>query len=454
MSAFIEPAESPGAAWLRTVEWVSKAGGYAINVMTTATHPLAPEEQAIRDAVDAILVEGHRPGTRVQTVDTVAGTIFPVDLYLDPRIPYEPGMDATDKARLDAAAADLYAAYADMLPILTTEQINSRGTYFGRMVSWPGKTGGGFNQLAERVNTLRNARDHNHRKRNLEDIAVGGEGEGLMRPDVLLDASLDEAAVCAGDAASADGVEIAAAPSPPGVQVYAANDRRPRGFPCLVHIDLTVFDGRLSMAAVYRHQYLITKAYGNLLGLSRLLGFLAQQSGYEVGELVVHATMADLEQDTYGKRSVEGLIDGGPQRDAGMTQLLVRVGVDMVSLPALAALIETSGAGFVDACWTGDEQRYCNGSLERLAARWAAKEATMKAIGHGIGEIDPLDIEVIAAEGEPPELRLQGGALTHAERAGLGRFALSLCHEGELAIAYVLAHNAPVLDASGGIYAS
>jgi thymidylate synthase len=76
-----------------------------------------------------------------------------------------------------------------------------------------------------------------------------------------------------------------------------------------VHIDLTVFEGRLSMAAVYRHQFLITKAYGNLLGLSRLLAFLAQQSGYEVGELVVHATMADLEQDTYGKPGLDRLID-------------------------------------------------------------------------------------------------------------------------------------------------
>jgi hypothetical protein len=309
MSALIEPTESLGEAWLRTVEWVSKAGGYAINVMTTVTDPLAPEEPAIREAVDTILVEGHRSGTRVQTVDTVAGTIFPVDLYLDPDISYEPGMDASDKARLDAAAADLYAAYADMLPVLTTEQANSRGTYFGRMISWPGKTGGGFNQLAERIKTLRNARDHNHRKRNLEDIAVGGEGEGLMTPDAILDAGSDQAAGSDGDATSGDGVQAASAAGLAGVQVYAANDRRPRGFPCLVHIDLTVFEGRLSMAAVYRHQFLITKAYGNLLGLSRLLGFLAQQSGYAVGELVVHATMADLEQDTYGKPGVEGLID-------------------------------------------------------------------------------------------------------------------------------------------------
>lgn len=133
-----------------------------------------------------------------------------------------------------------------------------------------------------------------------------------------------------------------------------------------------------------------------------------------------------------------------------MNRLQLRTGVDMVSLPALAALIETSGNGFLDACWTAGEQRYCSGSIGRLAARWAAKEATMKAIGHGIGEIDPVDIEVVAVEGQTPELRLHGSARLHAERAGLEQFALSLSHEGECAIAYVLAHNALALDPSGG----
>lgn len=311
MSAFIEPTQTLGEAWLRTVEWVSKADGYAINVMTTVTDPTAPEGPEIRGAIDAILVEGHRSGTRVQSVETVAGTIFPVDLYLDPGIKYEPGMGAADKARLDVAAADLYEAYAEMLPILTTEQANARGTYFGRMISWPGKTGGGFNQLAERTSTLRNARDHNHRKRNLEDIAIGGEAEGLLAPDAGTGAEgpSADATTDLSESAEGGGPEPTVPSGLAGVQVYAANDRRPRGFPCLVHIDLTVFEGRLSMAAVYRHQYLITKAYGNLLGLSRLLRFLAQQSGYEVGELVVHATMADLEQGTYGKPGVQGLID-------------------------------------------------------------------------------------------------------------------------------------------------
>jgi thymidylate synthase len=77
-------------------------------------------------------------------------------------------------------------------------------------------------------------------------------------------------------------------------------DKRRRGFPCLTHIDFTLHDGRLHCMAVYRHQYLIEKAYGNMLGLSRLLGFVCQQTGYEAGELVVHATMADAQRGFRG----------------------------------------------------------------------------------------------------------------------------------------------------------
>jgi hypothetical protein len=51
--------------------------------------------------------------------------------------------------------------------------------------------------------------------------------------------------------------------------------------------------------AVYRHQYLVEKAYGNMLGLSALVQFLCQQSGYEPGELVVHATMADAQRGDF-----------------------------------------------------------------------------------------------------------------------------------------------------------
>lgn len=176
---------------------------------------------------------------------------------------------------MDASATDLYACYMEMLPILTTDTGNRNGTYFGRMVCWPGRTGGGRNQLADRITHFRRARTRNINQRNLEDIAVGGEAE-------LLDLQ--------------------------GFQIYAASDLREYGFPCLVHVDLTLYQGRISMAATYRHQFLITKAYGNLLGLARLLGFLAQQTGYGVGELMVNATFADAQRADYTKAGVAELI--------------------------------------------------------------------------------------------------------------------------------------------------
>jgi holo-[acyl-carrier protein] synthase len=124
-----------------------------------------------------------------------------------------------------------------------------------------------------------------------------------------------------------------------------------------------------------------------------------------------------------------------------MKSLDLRVGVDLVSVPHLAEMLATCGSAFVDMCWTNREQAYCNGSVERLAARWAAKEATMKAIGRGIGEIDPLEIEVISDEGHAPQLCLTGTALLYAGDAGLHTFALSLSHEADFAIAYVIGHN-------------
>ena len=112
MSDYIEPAESLSEAWLRTLAHVHEVGGYAINVISTVTNPLAPEDPGIRAAVDEVLDGGNRAGTRVQEVDTVAGTIFPSDLYVDPHLvflcsPNNPTGTALDletvEAVLDAA---------------------------------------------------------------------------------------------------------------------------------------------------------------------------------------------------------------------------------------------------------------------------------------------------------------------------------------------------------------
>lgn len=125
-------------------------------------------------------------------------------------------------------------------------------------------------------------------------------------------------------------------------------------------------------------------------------------------------------------------------RVADRVRAALGVGVDMVDIRELADMIETSGTSFMDSCWTPAEQAYCAGSITRLAARWAAKEATMKALGHGIGEVDPLDIEVVSAEGEPPSLQLHGRAAALARDLRMSHLAVSLTHESNFAVAFVV----------------
>lgn len=282
MSTFVPPVATLSEAWLRTLDLVAATHGRLVHVVTTITEPGA-EDDRIRAAIDAVLHGGTGRRAR-QSVDTVAGTIFPSDLYRAVPYAWDPGLGEAEAAELDAAAADLYADYEDMLPLLLTADGNHSGTYFSRMITWPGKEPNGVNQLAERIRYLRGHRARGVTANNAADIALGGEAD--MERDI-------------------------------GVEVYSPTDRRQRGFPCLVHIDLTLLDGRLSMLAVYRHQFLVTKAYGNLVGLSSLLRFLAQQTGYAVGELVIHATLADDERGSFGGgRGIAALVAAARGREA------------------------------------------------------------------------------------------------------------------------------------------
>lgn len=272
MSTYVEPAATVSEAWLRTVEVVVRGGGRLVNVLTTITEP-GVEDDHVRAIIDQALAA---KGRRAQSVETVAGTIFPSELYRDVGYPWRPGLTPEEAGALDEAATELFDSYELMLPLLLTANGNKGGTYFSRMITWPGKEAGGVNQLADRIRYLRGHRSRGVTANNAADIAIGGEAD---IPDQ-------------------------------GLQVYAATDRRQRAFPCLVHIDLTLLSGRLSMLAVYRHQFLLTKAYGNLVGLSDLLKFLAQQSGFDVGELAVQATLADDERGSYGGRAgVDAILD-------------------------------------------------------------------------------------------------------------------------------------------------
>jgi len=141
---------SVSEAWVLGLERVvSEPGGRLVHLVSTVSEPGA-EIASVRRVLDAALDAAGK-----QSVDTVAETIFPSSLYPDPGFNWTPGIAADNEAELDTAADKLYTSYCDMLPLLSTAAGNSRGTYFGRMVSWPGKVAGGPNQLADRIRALR-----------------------------------------------------------------------------------------------------------------------------------------------------------------------------------------------------------------------------------------------------------------------------------------------------------
>ena len=79
--------------------------------------------------------------------------------------------------------------------------------------------------------------------------------------------------------------------------------------------------------------------------------------------------------------------------------------------------------------------------VPRLSTRFAAKEATMKALGVGLGAFPFADVEVVRNGLEAPSLVLHGSALAPAEQAGVVRWHLSLTHTDQVAMAMVVAEG-------------
>jgi holo-[acyl-carrier protein] synthase len=114
-------------------------------------------------------------------------------------------------------------------------------------------------------------------------------------------------------------------------------------------------------------------------------------------------------------------------------------GVDLIEINRIRDAIQRHGEQFVSRIFTEGEQRECGGRAASLAARFAAKEATAKALGTGIGDIGWLEIEVAGDENHAPHLVLHGAAKKMAKKLGLNNWSLSLSHTHEHAIAFVVA---------------
>jgi holo-[acyl-carrier protein] synthase len=115
------------------------------------------------------------------------------------------------------------------------------------------------------------------------------------------------------------------------------------------------------------------------------------------------------------------------------------IGIDLVEVVVLDGLLKTGGPAFRDNVWTSREQTDAQGSVERLAARWAGKEAVMKALQCGIGETAPLDIEIATEAGGEPKVVLHGAAQDVALAKRISAWHVSLCHEHGWAAAIAIA---------------
>ena len=120
------------------------------------------------------------------------------------------------------------------------------------------------------------------------------------------------------------------------------------------------------------------------------------------------------------------------------------IGVDIIDIERIAQSIARFEDRFLRRVFTQPELDYCNGRIESLAARWAAKEAVAKALGCGIGQVALREIEVINDDRRRPTIQLHGAAANLAAQLGISTFAVSLSHAKDYAIAFVVGESSQV----------
>jgi holo-[acyl-carrier protein] synthase len=122
---------------------------------------------------------------------------------------------------------------------------------------------------------------------------------------------------------------------------------------------------------------------------------------------------------------------------------VVGVGVDAVDLDRFRRVLGRRSS-MADRLFTEGERAYAAAATDpvpRLATRFAAKEATMKALGVGLGAFPFTDVEVVRLGLDAPTLVLHGVALERSDRTGVVRWHLSLTHTDQVAMAVVIAEG-------------
>ena len=122
--------------------------------------------------------------------------------------------------------------------------------------------------------------------------------------------------------------------------------------------------------------------------------------------------------------------------------MIVGIGIDVVNVPRFAATLQRT-PGMLDRLFTLAERTTDEGhprTETSLAARFAAKEAVAKALGAPAG-LAWHDCQVVGDSDGRPWLQVSGSVAAQAHEQGIGRWHLSLTHDGDVAIAYVIAES-------------
>lgn len=241
-------------AWLAACRAMSSTGPIAYHTVVRIHDP-ASEDRKIRAAVDEVLT-----AQGLQPAGTVAGTIFPAAIA------------ATSRDHLE-----LTRRYLAMLPTLKRlAPANARGTYFSRLVDFPGPDGP-VNQLDAVITRLR------------RETVKAGTGTGPLT------ACYETGFTAPDENSPRRAPEIAALALP--VRAPGPDTNVLMSFPCLSHCSFQLDrSGTVHAMAHYRSQLMVEKAYGNYLGLGQLLGYIAGQAGLNPGELTVTAGYARLDR--------------------------------------------------------------------------------------------------------------------------------------------------------------
>lgn len=117
---------------------------------------------------------------------------------------------------------------------------------------------------------------------------------------------------------------------------------------------------------------------------------------------------------------------------------MLSVGIDLIEIARIKGVWERHGQRFLERVFTPREVAQSRGKAARLAGRFAAKEATAKALGTGMRGVAWREIEVVQLRSGKPTLQLHGRAQRIAEQQGLRELAVSISDTDLLATAIVV----------------